>query len=116
MDQKEIVWVEFPFSDFGDTKVRPALIISKNVYNKITEDIVVCAITSKLKEVPYSINLEMSDVVDGTLPIRSRIRADKIMHIKKSSVIRPIAKVNNSVFDKVVEKIINLIKRDINPS
>lgn len=111
MNQQDLVWLRLPFSDLRQSKVRPALIVSNNNYNN-AKDIVVCAVTSKLKESEYSILIENKDLSSGHLPIKSRIRADKIMQIEKELVIKPFAKLADGTFDKVVSKIINLIKRE----
>jgi mRNA interferase MazF len=45
------------------------LIISNNKYNEVTEDIVVVAITSQLKDLDYSIVIEEKDLFEGKLTI-----------------------------------------------
>ena len=51
--QCDIVLIPVPFSDLSPKKQRPVLIISNNHYNNLTEDIVVVAITSQLKDLDY---------------------------------------------------------------
>lgn len=43
-----VVLVPFPFSDQTATKKRPAVIISSNLYNDASSDIVIMAITSRI--------------------------------------------------------------------
>jgi len=112
MNQQDLVWVKLPYSDLRQSKVRPALIVSNNDYNNSNPDVVVCAVTSKLKESKYSILIENKDLSSGTLPIKSRVRADKILQIEKDLAIRPFAKLDNKMFDNVVGKIADLLKRD----
>ena len=112
MNQQDLVWVKLPFSDFRQSKVRPALVVSNNSYNKSNLDVVVCAVTSKLKESEYSVRVDNKDLSSGNLPIKSRVRADKILQIEKYLVIRPFAKLENKVFDKVIDKVGELIKRE----
>ena len=112
MNQQDLVWVRLKFSNLEESKVRPALIISNDKYNKRTKDVVVCAITSKMREIPYSILVNNRDLSLGELPIKSRVRADKILHVEQSLVIRPFARLKNRTFDTVVEKVGHLIKRD----
>ena len=111
MNQKDLVWVKLPFSNLRESKVRPALVVSNDKYNKFNPDIVVCAITSKLKESVYSILIENKDLSIKNLPKKSRVRADKIMQIEKELVIRSFAKLESKAFDKVINEIINLVKR-----
>jgi mRNA interferase MazF len=43
-----VVLVPFPFSDQTTTKKRPAVIVSSNLYNDASSDIVIMAITSRI--------------------------------------------------------------------
>jgi mRNA interferase MazF len=112
MNQQDLVWVKLPFSDLRQSKVRPALVVSNNGYNKSSLDVVVCAVTSKLKESKYGVPIDNKDLSRGILPIKSRVRADKILQIEKDLVIRPFAKLENKIFDKVVDKVEDLVKRE----
>jgi len=112
MNQQDLIWVKLPFSNLKESKVRPAVIVSNNNYNKDSPDIVVCAVTSKLKENKYSVLIENKDLSSGNLPIKSRVRADKILQIEKDLVIRPFAKLANKSFNKVTNKIVHLIKSE----
>jgi PemK-like, MazF-like toxin of type II toxin-antitoxin system len=48
LSQRDIILIPFPFSDLAGTKVRSALVISSNEYNKTSLDAVVVALTSNL--------------------------------------------------------------------
>ena len=78
MEQQELVWVRFPFSNLEESKIRPAVIVSNNGYNQGTRDIIVCSVTSNLNIKTPSIIIDKEDLESGTLPLKSRIRADKI--------------------------------------
>jgi mRNA interferase MazF len=112
MKQQELAWIKIPFSDFSQTKIRPALVISNNDYNSKCEDIVICAVTSNLQKTAYSISLEQKDLVSGSLQIESRIKADKIMQIDKKLAIRAFAKINEKKFDETIAEIKKLLTRE----
>jgi mRNA interferase MazF len=112
MKQQELAWIKIPFSDFSQTKIRPALVISNNDYNSKCEDIVICAVTSNLQKAAYSISLEQKDLVSGSLQIESRIKADKIMQIDKKLAIRAFAKINEKKFDETIAEIKKLLTRE----
>ena len=86
MKQQEIIWVKLPFSSFEESKVRPAVVVSNDNYNTKTQDVVVCAITSKLEEKSYTVLIDNKNLSEGKLPLKSRIRADKIMQIEKNLI------------------------------
>ena len=109
--QRDIALVPFPFSDLSGRKVRPVLILSNDRYNKQSDDVLVCGLTTNLKLAPYSLILNLSDVEKaGTLRHKSRIKADTIASLDQSLLIKTIARVKPSLFKKVVAEIENLLK------
>jgi len=109
MNQKEIVWIRFPYSDFSERKTRPALILSNDKYNRKSNDLIICAITSNLKEAEYTVNLKQENLISGNLPIKSKVKADKIMQVNKKLVLKPFGKLENKKFKEVTAKIQQLI-------
>jgi len=107
IDQKSIVLIPFPYSDFSGKKVRPALILSNLRFNK-NEDIIICAITSSIKDRPYSIIINQNDTVNKKLVDESQVRLDTITRIKKSLIIKEIDILNDKTFKKAME-ILNTI-------
>src|SRR3989338_982324 len=100
-EQGEIVLVPFPFSDLTSIKQRPVLILSNNEYNDSAEDIATCGITSNIKNSDYSVLIENKDLIDRNLPVKSRIKIDKLFALKQSLIIKKIGKVNNKIFRQV---------------
>ena len=111
MNQQDLVWVRLPFSDFSESKVRPALIVSNNKYNRNSKDVVVCAVTSNLAQSEYSVIIDAKNLSSGTLPLKSAIKADKILQIEKQLAIRPFGKLDDKTFDSVTRKLSDLVKR-----
>lgn len=111
MNQQNLVLMKFPFSNQEESKIRPGIIISNNEYNDKKQDVLVCAITSNLTDEEYSILIENKDLLNGSILIKSKIRADKILLIEKKLIIKVLAKLNDEVFDSLVEKIVTIIKR-----
>lgn len=109
-EQRDIVKVPFPFSDLSNIRKRPVLIISKNEDNKIVDDIITCGITSNLKNTKYSVEIDNKDLEKGKIPIKSRIKIDKLFTVKQSIVEKKIAKINQETFEKVREEFCNMIK------
>jgi len=46
----DIVLVPFPFSNQTTTKKRPAVVISSSLYNEISQDIIIMAVTSQMEK------------------------------------------------------------------
>jgi mRNA interferase MazF len=45
----DVILVPFPFSDQTATKKRPAIVVSSDTYNSISQDIVIMAITGQIR-------------------------------------------------------------------
>ena len=101
--QKDIVLIQFPFSNFSSGKVRPALVISNNEYNKICNDIVVCAVTTQISDVEYKIIIDNKDLTNGYLPRKSCIRIDKPYSVLKNKVKKTQAHLSDLKYSEFVK-------------
>ncbi|MBI5798190.1 type II toxin-antitoxin system PemK/MazF family toxin [Candidatus Woesearchaeota archaeon] len=102
--QGEIVLVSFPFTDLTNTKQRPAVVISKNEYNNAKKDVIVCGITSQLKETKESILITNQDLEKGNLPKISLIKIDKIFTLDKNIFKRSLGEVKKETLQQVKQK------------
>ena len=101
--QRDIVLVNFPFSDLSGTKLRPALILSSDKVNKHNE--FVCAqITSQMQKDSLFIEIRNPDVVTP-LKLRSGIRIHKIFTAQKSLIHQKISEMKRSAFQHVIGEI-----------
>lgn len=107
--QGDIILVPVPFTDLSNAKQRPALVISSTVHNTQVEDLVICGITSNIKNELHSIMIEQKDMIEGTLHFLSRIKADKLFTIHKAIIIRKLGQVNSATLEQVKEEIRKLI-------
>ena len=99
--QREIILINFPFSDLTGAKVRPALVISNNPYNRTNLDTVVLAITSNLSPHPYKVLVEVQDLESGSLPLKSAIRVDKPFSVLQTKVLKIQAKITVNKLEEV---------------
>ncbi|MEW6203645.1 MAG: type II toxin-antitoxin system PemK/MazF family toxin [bacterium] len=49
-ERGDVILVPFPFSDQSAAKRRPAVIISSNLYNNVSSDLIIMAITSQTEK------------------------------------------------------------------
>lgn len=108
--QGDIVLVPVPFTDLSEAKQRPALIISNDNYNAKVEDIVVCGITSNIKDEDFSIVIDQKDMADGIMPFLSRIKADKLFSLNKNIISRRLGRVKKEVLNNVRKEILKLVE------
>ncbi len=111
MNQQDLIWLKLPFTTMKESKIRPAVVVSNDSYNKKSSDIIVCAITSNIEEKPYSILITSDNLSEGKLPLKSRIRADKILQVEKSLIIKKFARLDNKTYDILITEIEDLVKR-----
>lgn len=81
-----VVLVTFPYSNLKGQKVRPAVVIA----NVEFDNFILCQITSKEYSSKTAIHLKADDFSQGSLPVISYVRPDKLftadMSIIKNSV------------------------------
>ena len=99
----DILLIPIPFTDLSSAKKRPCIVISGTNYNRLTKDIIVMAITSKLSDKKYSVRITNDDLAYGMLPTTSQIRVDKIYTISQKIVQRKLASANTEINDKIFE-------------
>lgn len=106
--QGDIVIIDFKFSDFQGTKVRPAIVITPENYNLNTSDIIVLKITSADKHTPHSIPLTQNDLYEGTLLKESNILVDFPLVVEKKLVQKKIGNAKKEILAKIKTKITEL--------
>lgn len=84
----DIVVIPFPFSDLSGSKKRPAFVLA-DLYG---DDIILCQITSQHNKDSYSIPLKQADFVQGSLPVSSFIRPNRIFTADKNIIIKNVGK------------------------
>ena len=100
--QKSIVLVPFPYSGQTGSKVRPALVISNQKFNG-NDDAIICALTSSIKDRPYSLLISEKDTIHKRLRDESQIRVDALTRINKSLIIKEIDILNDVTFNKALK-------------
>ncbi len=108
-NQGDILIVPFPFSDLSTVRQRPVLVLSNLKYNKSSEDLVTCGITSNIKDSNYSMLIDNKNLLEGSIPIKSRIKVDKLFTLHRNIVIKKIGRLNKETFDRIKFEFLKLI-------
>ncbi len=108
INQRDLVLLPYPFSDLKGRKVRPAIVVSNNNFNRMCLDCIAVPLTSVLKEEPFSFLINQSDMENGKLIRPSRVRVDKIFSVEKRLVQMKIGNVNDNFFDKLKSELIEV--------
>ncbi len=102
----DIVVLPFPYSDLSASKKRPAMVLA----DLKGDDIILCQITSQFVKDDYAIALDNSDFVKGSLNQPSNIRPNRLFTAEKSIIDRKIGTVKPDVFERVVDKLFEIIR------
>ncbi|PIZ62164.1 MAG: mRNA-degrading endonuclease [Candidatus Marinimicrobia bacterium CG_4_10_14_0_2_um_filter_48_9] len=104
-DQGDLVWLDFsPQRGHEQAGHRPALVLSSQDYNKLTNLLLCCPITSQIKGYPFEVPLPENAIIHGV------ILADQIKSFDWSKRgIQFIQKSPQSILFSTLEKIHTLI-------
>ena len=103
--QIDIIWAPYPFSDMTEkSKLRPGIIVSDELSNGLDNDLLVCPITSKLRENKFSVALT-DEMLTNSLDLESEIRCNKIATIRKKLIVYKVGELLSEYHDEVLEKI-----------
>ena len=108
--QRDIVLVNFPFSDNSASKLRPALIISSELVHQ-TGDLMLMMITSKDKNDGLNIPIDEKDL-DKKLPLKSFLRFHKIFVLKSDLILRRLSVLSSSKYEETVSKLEEIIRQE----
>ncbi|MEK6822888.1 MAG: type II toxin-antitoxin system PemK/MazF family toxin [Nanoarchaeota archaeon] len=107
--QRDIILVPFPFSDQSGHKIRPALVLSNDVFNG-GRDVITCGITGNVKPSQYSIIIDQKNIDTGTLHDRSAIKVESVAKIDRTLIIKQIARIDTDTFSRAVHILQEIVK------
>lgn len=109
MEQRDLVLVAFPFSNLGNSKVRPAIIVSNDDYNKKFADVLAVPLTTNLELRDYALLVAAADLEKGELIRESKVKVDKLFSVEKKLIRLRIGKISAKKFTAIREMIQELI-------
>jgi mRNA interferase MazF len=104
----DVVLLSFPFTDLSATKVRPAVVISPDTYNKASQDAVVVLITTNTsRRGMFDLLLEKShpEFLQTGLRYASAIRIDKIFTLNKRLVVAALGRFGPQLISDVEKQL-----------
>lgn len=110
--QGAVVLIPFPYSNLSQFERRPAVILSNKEYNRHNEDLICSAITSNPRNYTYSITLTKEDFIEGSLPLESVVKPNKVFTLKQTLVIKNFGQVSAKKVTEIVSKLNLAIKVD----
>lgn len=102
----EVVVLPFPFSDLSTSKRRPALVVTPLQ----GDDVILCMITSQAARDSNAIPLSDSDFADGSLPLHSHVRPNRLFTADSRIILRSVGHLTDGKMREVVEVIVDIIR------
>ena len=106
----DVVLVPFPFSDQSITKRRPAVIISSDIYNNTSQDILIMAITGQTRG-PMGIGEFLVENWSGAGLLKSSAVKSAISTIEKRLVLKKLGSLSSkdlSALEKALKELLDL--------
>ncbi len=100
----DIVLVAFPFTDLTTAKMRPALVISADSFQRSGMDVVLIGITSQIpKKIPSTdYPLSPEDQRQGGLPKPSLVRLGKIVTLDQRLIRKKLGHVSAETLNRLI--------------
>lgn len=107
--QWEIVYIKFPFTDLSNYKLRPALVISNNNYNKKGNLMLIWIFWNEWIS-DFSLLLDENNIESWKMLKQSFLRFQNIFTLDKALVERKIWKVKKAFLQNIYTKLNSYIK------
>lgn len=104
-DRGDLVWIDFtPQAGHEQAGRRPGLVLSPRAYHNRTPFVVVCPITSKVKDYPFEVALPPG------LPVGGVVLADQVKSLdRRVRQLDPAGSVPEAVLQQVLAKLAPLL-------
>ncbi len=105
--QGDIVLVRFPYTDYTNYKVRPALVVSNRIINT-GSDVILAQMTTKKYHDPLRIKITNQDLTDPFRPPKTKgyVHCKKVAVMDQSIIYKKISSLKNSeLLEEIIETI-----------
>ncbi len=103
----DVIVLPFPYTDFSNTKKRPALVIS----NLKGQNVILAQITTNKRNDEDLINLTKNDFSAGPLNLNSYIIPSLIFTFDSTKISYKIGKLNSKKIKEVQNKLVDIFTR-----
>lgn len=103
----DVVITRFPYSDFSQLKLRPALVLAVLPRN----DLILCEITTKPVRNQYVIPVNDTDFISKGLSQDSNIRPDKIATSERQLIRYKVGRLKPEKVEEVIRKIAEIMEQ-----
>jgi mRNA interferase MazF len=103
----DIVLIPFPFSEFTQTKLRPAVVIAET--SDKYKDIVVSAISSVVPDQLAEREFVVPIGINNKLRANSVVKTDRIVTVKRENIVAQLGQLNETELKKFKSILLEMI-------
>lgn len=107
-EQGDVVYMQFPFTDLSATKLRPAVVVSNEMFN-VKKNLIFVALSSKENDPSFSMPIQQIDLVEGELNKQSFVRFQNIFTLERSLVSQKVARLTPDALNRVLSRITSFL-------
>ena len=107
--QRDIVLISFPFSDLQGSKLRPAVVLSNDTYNRSSEDFVAVPLTSNLKVKDYALLITNKELESGSLIVKSKAKVDRVFSVSQSLVRVKVGRLKAETYARMIGILLGIV-------
>lgn len=108
MKAGDIVIVNYPFNNFENAKIRPALVVSNEHFNK-SKNLILVAISSQKGLSQYSHPIKQKDLKLGKLKKQSYVRFTAQISFEKKLILRKAASLKPQQFKAIQKQLFSFL-------
>jgi len=100
-----------PSEELGKFKLRPGLIVSKDLNNKRLDDVIIAICTSNISrsQEPTQYLIEGNEIVQAGIKVASVVKCESLLTINKSMIIKVLGILSDNGIYKVNECLKNAL-------
>ena len=91
----DVILVPFPFTDQSTSKKRPAIVISSRTYNEERPDLIIMAVTSRIRSNPVIAEVTVQRWQEAGL-LKPSVVKPVVTTIEKALVIKALGRLENN--------------------
>jgi mRNA-degrading endonuclease toxin of MazEF toxin-antitoxin module len=85
------------------------VVLSKDSYNRHSEDFIAIPLTSNLKAKDYTLLITNKELESGRLITKSKAKADRVFRVSQSLIRMKVGRLRTDTYDRLVGILLELI-------
>ena len=102
----DVVVIAFPYSDFSQTKKRPALVLAV----PREDEVILCQITGRNTRPEHTISLSDDDFADGGLQKLSYVRPDHLFTVESTVIKYKAGRIKEEKLSSIIEASVEILR------